>query len=137
MPKRRTQAEFSSRSYRVDAGLSRGFYSIHHGEWVVSFRTPFAYFQVGLHFPVIMYYPRACTGWYIPSHPIIYWYTVGHPIGAGISCTIPNSELGYCVPSQDKYWYILAKIWDGGPKFGLLGHCRRLAVSNRGPKFRP
>jgi len=44
----------------------------------------------------------------------MYWYTVGHhisavtnfelgtmyhPIGAGISYTIPNSELGYCVPS--------------------------------------
>ena len=55
---------------------------------------------------------------YILSHPMMYWYTGGHPIGTvtnfelgtmyhpigtGISCTIPNSELGYCVPSQGMY----------------------------------
>jgi hypothetical protein len=67
---------------------------------------------------------------------------------AGISCPIPNSELGYYVPSQIPSWGTVyhfracigvfwAKIWDRGPGFGPLGHCRLSAVSNRGPKFEP
>ena len=50
---------------------------------------------------------------YILSHPIIYWRTMGHPIGAGISCTILNFELGYYVPSQGMYYYILGQ--NSGP----------------------
>jgi hypothetical protein len=41
---------------------------------------------------------------------------------AGILCTIPNFELGYCVLSQDMYWYILRLGANGsgfGPKTSL------------------
>jgi len=53
----------------------------------------------------------------------MYWYTVGYPIGAGISCTIPGHVLVY-----------------SGPKYGtvVLGHCRILAVSvTRGTPLTP
>jgi hypothetical protein len=44
-----------------------------------------------------------------------------HPIGTSISYTIPNSELGYHVPSQGMYWYILSQnsglcVHDYGPQ---------------------
>jgi len=55
----------------------------------------------------------------------MYWYTVGHPISAGIFmyhlkfrvgilCTIPKFEQRYLVPSLGMYWDI-----PHGPKFGL------------------
>lgn len=78
--------------------------------------------------------PSFGLGYYLP--PYRCWYIIYHPkLQAGVLCTIPNSELGYFVPSQGMYWDILAKIWDCGPGLGPLGHCRLLAVSNYGPKF--
>jgi len=48
-------------------------------------------------------------GYYVLSQSM-YWYTIGHSIGASILlCTIPKSELGYCIPSQGMYWYILGQ----------------------------
>jgi hypothetical protein len=70
--------------------------------------------------------------WYILRHPIMYWYTMGHPISASISCTIPKSELGYYIPPQSIYWYILGQNSGPRPK---LEPCRLLPISNRGPKF--
>ena len=59
--------------------------------------------------------------YHIPSQ-VVSWGTVYHPKSrARISCTIKNSELGYFVPSQGIYWYILGQIRGRGPGFGLLG----------------
>ena len=43
------------------------------------------------------------------------WGTMYYLISASMSCTI-QSSLGYCVPSQGMYWYILGQnsvlLWD-------------------------
>ena len=72
----------------------------------------------------------------------MYWYIVGHTVGAvpsfelGYHVPSQNSEMEYFIPSQSMYWYDLCKIRDSSPEFRPLGHCRFLAVSSRGPKFK-
>jgi len=54
--------------------------------------------------------------WYAPRHPImcqIYYVQYYPKFWAGILYTIPNSELGYPVPSQGLYWYILEGVISG------------------------
>jgi hypothetical protein len=68
-------------------------------------QIPIAYFRGGRfecpHFSNIAYYPRACAGNYMLRHPIMYWCTVGHLIGA-----VQSFGLGYHVPSH-WCWYIM------------------------------
>jgi hypothetical protein len=78
--------------------------------------------------------PNFDLGCLVPSHQC--WYIMYHPkFQVRISCTIPHYELGCHVLSQIPSWGILyhprartgifwAKIWDRGPGFGPLGHCR-------------
>jgi len=72
--------------------------------------------------------PNFELGYHVPSYRC--WYIMYYPkLRARISCTIINSELGYFVPSQGMYWYILGQIRDRGPGFGPLAHCRLLISS--------
>jgi len=94
---------------------------------------------------------RERTSYSKASHHVLVYCGTYHQccpkFRAGVPCTIPsvlgyhvpsqNSGMGYFVPSQGMYWYVLRKIRDSGPEFRPLGHCRFLAVSSRGPKFEP
>ena len=98
--------------------------------------------------------------WYIERHPIMYWYTVGHPIGTVPSfglgyrvksywcwyiMSIPNYELGYYALFLNPSWSNVyhpghALVYPGpnlGPwsGFGLSAHCCLLAVSTAVPNF--
>ena len=59
------------------------------------------------------------------------WGTMYYPIDAGILCTIPNSELGYCVPSQGMYWYIL------GQNLGPLSRIPAIRAMSSLSSFQP
>jgi len=50
--------------------------------------------------------------------------------------TIPNPELGYCVPSQGMYWYILGQNLGPQSKIRAIRALSPL-VSNRGTEFGP